>query len=62
MLITILVEQLKKDLAGLTADIEEEDDARELREGDLVEILEYVLTFVIILLFFFYLDRSTNRT
>lgn len=36
---TVSLEQLKKDLAGLTAEIEEEDDARELREGDLVEIL-----------------------
>lgn len=27
-------------MAGLTAEIEEEDDARELQEGDLVEILD----------------------
>ena len=33
-------EQLKKDLAGMNTDADEEDDARELQEGDLVEILE----------------------
>jgi len=37
---TVSLEQLKKDLAGLTAEIEDDEDARELQEGDLVEILD----------------------
>jgi len=39
---TVSLEQLKKDLAGLTTEMDDDDDeeARELKEGDLVEILD----------------------